>query len=454
MHIRRFAVKPAILAVSLCVLLYSCQKASEPPPAPSGGGGGETGLTGAPTITAMSPATGDGGTIVTLTGTNFDTTMSGDTVMVNAVPAVIKSATATSITFVVPQNAMSGAVRVATSKGYAVGPGFKFPVNVYATGYQRTTANGNSLVMTWKNGYPTQIGPDYGYGEGTGLAVSDTNVYVSGWQFNSGGNPWAKYWVNGVEHRLFEGPSDGYAYGIAVSGQNVYVAGVESADLDTNQKRLVKYWKNDVATDLSPVIPGDCAANGIAVSGNNVYTVGYMWVYPSGISAMYWKNGTATTITPQYQYSYCSASSIFVSGSDVYIGWNEQSNIISTAKIWKNGVSTSLTDGSRDATVQSVFVVGNDVYAAGYESNGARKVAKYWKNGAPVVLSDGTTDAEASSIAVVGKDIYVGGYVSVSGYALIDGSDSGCIATIWKNGTPYYLNKPIYPGKVEGIVVK
>lgn len=440
-----------VLSLAAGIILSSCQKKSEPPPVVQ-----PVVVLGAPTITGISPATGDGGTIVTVTGTNFDTVIAGDTVMVNGVPGLIKSATATSLTFAVPQNAMSGPVRVANSKGFAIGPDFHFPHTIYATGYQRTKANGNSLIMIWKNSNGHYVNGYEAFGEGLGIDVADTTVYVAGWNYNSGARETARYWKNDAETVLYYGSNRCMGNAIAVDKNDVYVAGFRTVDI-YNSQYVACYWKNGVSTYLSQPGPWG-VANSIAISGGNVYMAGYYTGlkqsdYVAFNWPCYWKNGKMESITPMHPIGYSAANAIFISGNDIYVAWSELYTV-SIPYIWKNGVSTTLTDSTHDADVKSIVVVGNDVYAAGYESNGSRKVAKYWKNGIPVSLSNGTTDAEATSISVVGNDVYVGGYVSVSGYALIDNSDSGCIATIWKNGTPYYLNNPIYPAKVYAITVK
>ncbi|MEJ7675202.1 MAG: hypothetical protein WKF59_21480 [Chitinophagaceae bacterium] len=62
------------------------------------------------------------------------------------------------------------------------------------------------------------------------------------------------------------------------------------------------------------------------------------------------------------------------------------------AKVWKNGVATSLTNGSADEFASSVYVSGTDVYVAGYESDVSGfgiDVAKVWKNGVATSLTNG-----------------------------------------------------------------
>src|SRR3979411_432834 len=99
---------------------------------------------------------------------------------------------------------------------------------------------------------------------------------------------------------------------------------------------------------------------------------------------------------------------------NVYIAGDETSatGTISIATYWKNGSPVPLTDGSKPATASSIIVSGNNVYVAGTEFNGTRNVATDWKNGSPVSLTDGSKPASANSIVVSGNDVYVAGVES------------------------------------------
>ena len=78
-----------------------------------------TASTGAPTITSFSPAGGAATTAVTISGTNFETTASANTVVFNNTYATASSSSATSITTAVPAGAASGKVKVRTLRGTA-----------------------------------------------------------------------------------------------------------------------------------------------------------------------------------------------------------------------------------------------------------------------------------------------------------------------------------------------
>lgn len=73
----------------------------------------------APAITSFTPTVGVVATAVTITGTNFNTTLANDRVSFNVMQSLLSSATATSIATTVPSNATSGRISVATPSGKA-----------------------------------------------------------------------------------------------------------------------------------------------------------------------------------------------------------------------------------------------------------------------------------------------------------------------------------------------
>ncbi len=76
-----------------------------------------------PTITDFSTSSGPVGTVVTITGTNFDEAMpSNNIVKFNGTPAIVSSATQFTITTTVPINATTGPVTVANANGTATSP--------------------------------------------------------------------------------------------------------------------------------------------------------------------------------------------------------------------------------------------------------------------------------------------------------------------------------------------
>lgn len=166
---------------------------------------------------------------------------------------------------------------------------------------------------------------------------------------------------------------------------------------------------------------------GYAQKPLDMYMVGSIYRADGYSSVSAWKNGVLTkknTKIKEHNY----ATSVFVSGKDVYHAGHELKFKFYVATYWKNNVAVSLTDGTQDARANAITVVGSDVYVAGVENG----VALYWKNGNAVVLSDKQYRAKANAIVVVGQDVYVAGTC---------GTKKGNFATYWKNGTAVYLSK-------------
>ncbi|MEO6584030.1 MAG: hypothetical protein ABIO05_06880, partial [Ferruginibacter sp.] len=68
------------------------------------------------------------------------------------------------------------------------------------------------------------------------------------------------------------------------------------------------------------------------------------------------------------------------------------------AKVWKNGVNTHITNGSANAS--SVYVSGTDVYVAGNGFTGTKYGAIVWKNGVGTLLTNGANKSDAYSVFV------------------------------------------------------
>lgn len=89
------------------------------PPASGGSGGGSGGSSNpsAPKLTAMSAAAGVPGDSITLSGTNFSTTMANNIVYFNGTAVVPHSGSASSLVVTLPDGAKSGALYVQTKDG-------------------------------------------------------------------------------------------------------------------------------------------------------------------------------------------------------------------------------------------------------------------------------------------------------------------------------------------------
>ena len=214
----------------------------------------------------------------------------------------------------------------------------------------------------------------------------------------------------------------------------VLVAGYES----NGTHNVATYWVDGQEIKLSDGTQ-DASANSIVVSGNNdVYVAG------SDNGAVYWKNSSEIRLSGD------NASSIFVSGNDVYVTGSDGSN---TAVYWKNGTEVSLEKNNVYGDfgafgVNSIFVSGNDVYAAGFEGPNA----VYWKNGAEIYLTPSTVGTagyiHATSIYVSGQDIYIDGIGNTPGSPFL-------VFWLAENGAfqPGSVSSPFNPGQGNSLFV-
>jgi YD repeat-containing protein len=111
------------------------------------------GTGGAPTLSSFSPAVAGYGATVTLTGTNYDTTVINDRVAFAAAIGAIATASSTSMTVPVPGSAQTGPITVSTTQGKATSAQefFVSPPGVTAADIQymgRIIVNGSTVAAS------------------------------------------------------------------------------------------------------------------------------------------------------------------------------------------------------------------------------------------------------------------------------------------------------------------
>jgi hypothetical protein len=275
--------------------------------------------------------------------------------------------------------------------------------DVYVAGFENT--GNQNAAKVWKNGIATDLTDGTTAAEAYSVYVSGNDVYVAGQNGNV-----AVAWTNGIATNLSDGTTASVAHSVYVSGNDVYVAGQNG--------NTAVVWKNGIATNLSDGTTV-AVAHSVYISGNDVYVAGQ-----NGDAATVWKNGVATNLSTAES----SALSVFVQDNDVYVaGWKKENSLSNTvANVWKNGVATTLpvSGNSYNAYATSVFVSGNDVFVSGSNLSGFTAGQKplyhaiLWKNGSVLKAQLNNIDTwisfygEASSVFVYENDVYVAGAVT------------------------------------------
>jgi hypothetical protein len=230
----------------------------------------------------------------------------------------------------------------------------------------------------------------------------------------------------------------GVPFGGPRAPELTYVAGT---NFISNTERKAVIWKNGVPETL--VAGGNqwlsaatnCKATSVFVSGKDIYVGGEVlgkyssngttWGPTAGTSAVIWKNGVCSILRDNGRTA--TVNSVKVSNGNVYAAGLDAGGSIFRAVMWVNGALTVLTDGTKNASANCIFESNGNVYVSGYENNSNNKaVAKLWINGVATDLSNGLTDAYTSCLYVVGNTYYVVG----SEY-----NNAGTrVAKIWTNG--------------------
>jgi hypothetical protein len=319
--------------------------------------------------------------------------------------------------------------------------------NIYLAGFVTQSA------LSWKNGVADTLNKN---AAALAMCVDGADTYVAGntWIKNI---PVATYWKNGIRVLLSDTSTSSFTNSVIVSQNSVYVIGYEMGP-HYGGPIVAKYWKDGVPFVLSaPGATGSVAVSA-CISGSDLYIAGWVWLPNSRSIATYWKNGTPVYLTDGSTPS--SATSIFVYGDDVYVAGTVNFSItdafpvgevqaigkLGTATYWRNGKPVTLSASGR---ATSILVSGSDIYVAGsvyspvidpafgtiYDGD----IAVYWKNGVVVKLNDKSYSL-ANSISVTHNgDVYLAGHINN-------------LPVYWKNGEPTYI--PIkYNGYLNSIVL-
>jgi ribosomal protein S8E len=400
-----------LIVISTLLFIVACKKNKPPITIPN-----------PPTITAISPTNGVVNTVVNITGTNFKTIASDNTVKFNGVLAAVNSATATSLNVTAPAGGTTGKVTVTTVDGTGTGPVFTYmvapPPPTVASISPASGVAGIVVTITGTN-FKTTAADNTVTFNGVAATVQTATTTTLNVMVPATGTTGA------VTITTVDGSSVGPVF-TYLAATDVYVVGKGVSGWG--------YWKNGVFTAM----PANCVeAWCIYVNGTDVYIAGAD-INTGGPA--YWKTGITVDLPMTTGHNGGRAHSVFVVGTDVYAAsWDFVNGANSLPRCWKNGVplNISLSIGNISngqpvvsGSIYQVVVSGSDIYLAGSQSPfSGNQVATYWKNGVPYPLTDGTSVCEATGIIVSGLDVYVT-------------SNDGTIPKYWKNGVPSVLNTP------------
>lgn len=303
---------------------------------------------------------------------------------------------------------------------------------VYVAGSE--TGSVERVAKVWKDGVATNLSDGTRAAVAVSVFVTDTDVYVAGYESNSTGRWIAKVWKNGVAINLTDGTHNALANAVYVSGSDVYIAGKE----DNGIVYVAKMWKNGVATNLTDGTK-TASANAITVANGNVYITGFE---DDGVKnvAKNWKNGVQTGAVLGNNTGGSRANGIAVFGSIIYSVGYQDNGSRNLAQLWTIGSVELLNyygaNNSNNAVANGVCINNSNIFIAGSENlPGATTIAKYWVNG---INANGTLngnryqnalstfESEANSIYVTSNDdVFVAGWEHKNGVYF---------ATLWKNG--------------------
>lgn len=245
----------------------------------------------APTITSFTPQVGPAGTIVTISGTNFQTIAANNRTKFNRTQAIVSSSSSSSISTIVPAQTSSGRITVATPTGLATGADFFIPPSPYAAA---------DVAFTGRATLGQAITPSIGTANKIALVVFDgtvgqrVSVLASGTTIPN----WKTLSILKPDGTTLAS-STYTGSGTFINTQTLPATGTYTAFLDpdgtgTGSAALTIY---DVPADISgPIVPGGAAVPvTLTTPGQNARltfsgTSGQrVSLYASGITISNWK---------------------------------------------------------------------------------------------------------------------------------------------------------------------
>jgi hypothetical protein len=300
-----------------------------------------------PTITSISPTTGKVGDVVTITGTNFTTTIADNVVKFNGVAATVTAATATTLTVTVPATATTGAVSLSV-KSVAATTSPTFTVTATTTGNTGTPVDyikvsSGTATFSKIATAPAEIGAMVVDKKNNVLYYSDYTIFATAHT----GTVYKLKLDGSAPTVLSTDARINTVFNIAVDATgNVYVeAGVDNQGVNDN------VYKIDPATGAVTVIATSVNFGGPGGSFN-VDSQGGLWLgYGSKL------NVTTNAFVRNATFPYGSFHAAFYQGDDIYV---DDTNHLSGSNIgfYKYNLVTKVGVAT-DFTMQGLFKQDN-----------------------------------------------------------------------------------------------
>lgn len=297
-------------------------------------------------------------------------------------------------------------------------------LNIYISGYEGTDTG--QIACYWLNRQKFYLTAGKTTSVANDITILNNDIYIVGMVDFA-----ACYWKNGEITYLTDGKRSD-ANNIYIYGSDIYISGCER---NASGAEIACYWKNGQKVNLTDGAISTVAKS-IVVSKNNIYVVIEEGEYIEGgeglkLASWYWINGKKNSLTVGKNYNF---NDIAVYGDDIYLSGYEKNGLYNnSAYYWKNGQKVKLENVDKSNIASSIFVSGSDIYILGNTTYREQKMVWYWKNGDAVFLKKGNKIAEADDIIVFGDDVYVAGTAeNAAGYR---------VACYWKNKKICRLNE-------------
>lgn len=357
-----------------------------------------------PGISSIVPENGVATMKITISGSNFDETLNGNTVTFNGVEAKVINAKANELVVEAPQGGTTGPVNITNRGGTVVGPSFRY-YDIYMAMTEYAPGS-PSKIKLWHNGVITTIKNAQVGLTANALAVSGNDVYIAGLKDQT-----VAYWKNGT---IAESEDTGLVTGVAVSGSDVYVCGSRHG----SSYLKATYWKNGDAVDLTDGRYFNETAYGVTASNNNIYVCASEIKPDGSTNALVWKNGVKSSMPSDLPIAY--VQTVFAEGDDLYatgVGFESMTAENNSLIVWKNGAPETWTDGTSRVWPTSITKNDDDIIVMGSEFTSSHvSMVTLWVNKKTHNLTDGTLGAYGMSITVMEDDVVTtGNFVSDNG---------------------------------------